>query len=274
MVAIPHTEHSRPWSGSGITGRIAPLVAVTTVIAINAAATLLPLNGYSTGELSDLNPTGFTPAGYAFSIWSLIYTGLIAFAISQLVGSEVTRRRGDRIRGLVIANSLANVSWIFCWHYRQVALSFVAMIVILATLIAIYISLRRTPATGWRQRLLVDAPFSLYLGWISAATLLNLAAVFYSRGQYPFELAMDQWALISVATAVAIYAWVSALTRDPIYGGVFVWAALAIAAKPDGISEPVRLVALAGAAALITAIVWMAIATAVRLAPATIPRGE
>jgi hypothetical protein len=269
MVAIPQNSEYRPWPGLTIR-RATPLLVLILVIAINAAATLLPINGYSTGELSDLNPTGFTPAGYAFSIWGLIYGALLVFAVSQLVGSEATKRRGDGIRGLVVANLIANISWIFAWHYRQVSLSFAVMIVILATLVAIYIRLREKPATGWPQWLSMDAPFSLYLGWITAATLLNLAAVFYSRGQYPGGLALDQWALISVAAAIAIYAWVGTLTRDPIYCGVYVWASVAIAARPDGISEPVRLIAMTGAAALALVIAWIALTAVARLTAAKI----
>jgi len=125
---------SRRGLGTAV-GRTLPLVAVVVTIAVNAAATLLPINGYSTGELSDLNPTGFTPAGYVFSIWSLIYLGLVVFAVSQIAGSEATKRRGDRITGLVVANLVANVSWIFAWHYRLVPLSFAIMVAILATLV-------------------------------------------------------------------------------------------------------------------------------------------
>jgi hypothetical protein len=144
------------------------------------------------------------------------------------------------------------------------------MVIILATLIAIYISLRQKPATGWRQRLSTDAPFSLYLGWITAATILNLATVFYSRGQYPDDLALDQWALISVTAAIVIYVWVGVLTRDLIYCGVSVWASIAIAARPEGISEPVRLVAMTGAAALISVIAWVALTAVARLAAAKV----
>ena len=64
--------------------RFLPLVATLGVIAVNAAATLIPINGYATGELSDLYPTGFTPPGYVFSIWSLIYLGLIAYGVAAL----------------------------------------------------------------------------------------------------------------------------------------------------------------------------------------------
>ena len=72
--------------------RSMPIVAVSAVILANAAATLLPINGHSTGEISDLNPTSFTPAGYVFSIWALIYAGLLA-SLTNI------RKRRDKAAG-------------------------------------------------------------------------------------------------------------------------------------------------------------------------------
>jgi benzodiazapine receptor len=239
--------------------RSGPLAAVAAVIVVNAAAVLLPINGLSTGALADLNPTGFTPSGYVFSIWSLIYAGLIAFAVSQLVGGEPLRARGGAILPAFYINAAGNIAWILAWHYRQVPLSFLIMLAILGSLGAIYRTLRRQGRPDWRQFLTIDGPFSLYLGWITAATILNLAAVFFDRGAYPFGLEMDQWALVSVAAATGIYAWLGASSRDPVYAAVFVWAAGGIVAKADAIGEPVRLVALTGGLVIAALVTWIAV---------------
>ena len=238
--------------------RYLPLIATLLVIAVNAAANIVPINGFNTGELSALNPTGFTPAGWVFGIWSLIYLGLIVFGVASIVGSDRTRARADGLVNVYLLNALANAAWIFAWHYRQVELSFALMLVILATLSIIFVRLRRQPAPTAREFLAIDGPFSLYFGWITTATLANLGAVFFVRQYYPFSLSMDQWALITVCAATAIYVWMGAVTRDIVYCAVFVWAAFGIAYRPTGITEPVKLAAWAGIAALALCIVWAA----------------
>jgi hypothetical protein len=252
--------------------RALPLLAIVAMIAVNAAAILLPINGYTTGALSDLNPTGFTPAGYVFSIWSVIYLALLAFGLSQMFRNERVRGRGDSIRASVLVNAAANAGWIFAWHYRQVTLSFLIMVVILATLVVIYATLRRQGPPDWAQLTLVDAPFSLYFGWITTAAIVNLAAVFFDRRSYPFDLSMDSWALVSVVAAVAVYVWIGARTRDIVYCSVFAWAAYGIFNKPVGNSEPVQLAAITGTLAIVAVILWIAITAAARLRPTRAPQ--
>jgi len=239
--------------------RYLPLLATLLVIAVNAAANIVPLNGYNTGELSALNPTGFTPAGWVFSIWSLIYLGLLAFSIASVVGAERFRLRAAPIVNAYLLNAAANIGWIFAWHYRHVELSFALMLVILVTLIVIVGRLRDRPSPSWREFLTMDGPFSLYFGWITTATLANLGAVFFVQQYYPFSLNMDQWALITVCAATAIYVWMGVVTRDTVYCAVFVWAALGIAYRPTGITESVKLAAWAGAVAMVLCILWVAI---------------
>lgn len=239
--------------------RILPLLATLAVIAVNAAANIVPINGYQTGELADLYPTGFTPPGWVFGIWSLIYIGLLAFSVWCLLwerrqsrsaaGDAATPRRAGRLLVPYLFSCAANIAWIFAWHYRLVPLSFAVMLALFLSLAWIYVRLSRSPSSGWRERLAVDAPFSLYFGWITAATIVNLATVLYDLGRWPLGFTMEEWALASVATALAIYASMLALTRDLIYGAVFVWAASGIASD-DATGEAVRLVAGTGAVAV------------------------
>ena len=234
-----------------------PLIATIVVIGVNAAANIAPINGYSTGGLSDLNPTGFTPAGWVFSIWGLIYLGLVAFSLFQSFGSSADIKRGEQIIALYALSAVANISWIFSWHYRQVELSFVVMLVLFGSLIAIYQKLRASHSAGWKETLLVDAPFRLYLGWITTAVIANLGAVFFSQKFYPFGLQMDQWAIVSVATALAIYVWTGVVTRDAIFSSVFIWASLGIFYRPSGVTEPVRLVAITGTFITLVLVIWI-----------------
>jgi translocator protein len=233
-----------------------PLLATLIVIAVNAAANIVPINGFNTGELSALYPTGFTPLGYVFAIWSLIYLGLIVFGVAALRGRSATKTRIARIQIPFVINAAANAGWIFAWHFRYVALSLAIMLVILATLILIFWRLREMPRPTLREFLSVDGPFSLYFGWITTATLANFGALCFDLQWYPLGLTMDQWALITVCTATAAYMWMGAVTRDVVYCAVFVWAAIGIYKRPDGVVESVQIAALTGAFLIGACIVW------------------
>ena len=233
-----------------------PLLAVLMVIAVNAAANIVPLGGYNTGQLSAMYPTGFTPSGWVFSIWSLIYLGLLVFGIAAWVGAPRTRERIAAISVPFYLNAAGNAAWIFVWHSRLVAVSVAVMLLILATLIVIFRRLRTMAAPTRGEFFAVDGVFSLYFGWISTATLVNLATLWFDWKWYPFDLSMEQWALVSVCAATAIYVWMGSVTRDAIYCAVFIWAAYGIFVGPADITGPVRLAAITGAAAVAVVIVW------------------
>jgi hypothetical protein len=237
-----------------------PLGATLGVVAVNAAANLLPINGYDTGQLSALYPTGFTPAGWAFAIWSLIYLGLLALSLSAIFGAEATRSRVQQVLPWYLVNAAGNVGWIMAWHYRYVAASVVLMLVILLSLVVMTAKLRRAPAPSRSAFWCVDAPLRLYFDWITAASLVNLATLFYAWGWYPFDMTLEQWALTSVLGATAIYVWMAARTADAIYCGVGIWVSVAIALRPVEISDPARTAAFAAAALIVVAMLaswWM-----------------
>lgn len=239
--------------------RLAPLLAIIAVLAVNAAANILPINDFRTGQLAAMYPTGFTPPGWVFRIWSLIYLGLLAFAIAAIFAGPAIRARAAAITPLFLINAAANVGWVFAWHYRQVGLSLVLMVVILATLIAITMRLRRRPRDGWAERLLIDAPFSLYFGWITTASLANLGNWFYALQAWPLGLAMDDWALVTVVAATAVYVWMTTVTRDLVYGAVFVWVAAGVYLRPEGIVDAVQLAAAAGGVMVAVAVLIAAL---------------
>ena len=234
-----------------------PLLAALMVIAVNAAANLVPIGGYNTGELSAMYPTGFTPAGRTFGVsWTLIFIGLLIFGIAAWAGAPRTRERIAAISTPFFVNAVGNAAWIFVWHHQMVELSLAVMLVILATLIIIFRRLRTLSAPSRTEFIAVDGVFSLYFGWITAATLLNFGLLFFHLKWYPFGLTMNEWALVSVCTATAIYVWMGAVTRDAVYCVVFVWAGYGIWTGTEAITAPVRLAALTGIVAVAAVIVW------------------
>lgn len=224
------------------------MLATVLVIGVNAAANIVPINGINTGEMSANYPTGFTPAGWVFSIWSLIYIGLIAFGVYAARASESVNARLRAIEAPYLVSCVANAAWIFMWHYELIAASFVLMVALLLSLLLVYVRLGHAAPSSRRERWCVDMPFSLYLGWITTATLANLAAWFYDLGVYPFGLAMEEWALLTVVTATGIYSAAGVQTRDAVFTAVFAWASLGIVLQTLPTSAAVRFAAAAGCA--------------------------
>jgi hypothetical protein len=205
---------------------------VVATIIINILANALPLNGLDTGEISDRFQVYFVPAGYVFSIWGLIYLGLIAYAIYQALPSQRENPRLRQIGYLFIASGLANILWLFLWHYEQFVLTIFAMLALLGLLIAIYQRLGTgktsvSQAEAWTVRL----PFSIYLGWITVATVANATALLDYLNWDGFGVAAEIWMVIMLGAVLAIAALVSLRRRDVAYNLVILWALAGIAVK-------------------------------------------
>ena len=228
--------------------------AGTLVVALvcNGLANALPLNGRGTGELSALYPNLFVPAAATFSIWALIYTGLL---LSVGYGLDSVRRGRDpsvlvAIGPWLSVNLLANAAWIFAWHWTQVGLSVLLMAVILGTLMVVHIRLGvGSRAVSRAERWLVHVPVSIYLGWISVASIANITAWAVDLGVPAFG--SGPAALTAVVLAVAVGLGGAMLWRcgDWAYAAVVGWALAGIAVKRAGAAEPGSIFVAATAAA-------------------------
>ena len=206
------------------------VLAVIAVIAVNIIAVALPLNGLNTGEISDRFDIFFVPAGYVFSIWSLIYIGLIAYAIYQALPGQKENPRLRSMGYLFVFSCLANIIWLFLWHYEVFLFTLVAMLALLLSLIAIYLRLdigRGQVSTG--EKWFVHIPFSIYLGWISVATIANATQLLYYLGWSGWGISPEIWAVIMLAAGVIISAVMSLTRADIAYSLVLVWAYVGIA---------------------------------------------
>jgi hypothetical protein len=213
------------------------LIAAVGTIIFNVVANALPLNGLNTGEISDRFQIYFVPAGYVFSIWGLIYLGLLAYGIYQVLPAQ---RENPRLRGiddLFILSCLANIAWLFLWHYEVFEFTLVAMLVLLVSLIAIYLRLdvaRVEVSSG--EKWAVQIPFSIYLGWITVATIANTTQLLYYLDWGGWGIAPEIWAVIMLAAGVIISAVMSLTRKDIAYSLVLVWAYIGIAQKHPGTS--------------------------------------
>jgi len=206
------------------------IIAAFATIIFNIAANALPLNGLNTGELSDRFKIFFVPAGYVFSIWGLIYLGLIAYAVYQVLPAQRENPRLRSIGYLFILSCLANIAWLFLWHYEVFEFTLIAMGVLLLSLVAIYLRLdigrgEVSNAEKWA----VHIPFSIYLGWITVATIANTTQLLYYLGWNGWGISAEIWAVIMLTAGVVISAIMSLTRADIAYSLVLVWAYIGIA---------------------------------------------
>jgi hypothetical protein len=227
------------------------IVTLVVTLAINTLANSLPINGRMTGEISDSFPVLFTPAGYVFAIWGLIYLLLAGFAIYQALPAGRNNPRLDRVGYWFIASNLFNGAWIFFWHYGLFALTEIAMLGLLVSLIMVYLRLRigleNVPLV---ERLLVNLPFSVYLGWITVATVANTSIFLYDLGWNGGALGPVFWTVLMIVIATVLGVGMIFLRREVAYPLVLVWAFAGIAVK-QGDTPWVAITAAAAAAGLL-----------------------
>jgi len=203
---------------------------------VNALANILPINGITTGELSDLYPNLFVPAGLTFAIWGVIYILLAIFVIYQFVPSVRRDTRKvefvQKIGPLFFISSLANIGWIFAWHYQILPLSLVFMLILLGCLMAIYLRLHVGKSQATRtEKYLVHLPFSVYLGWITIATIANVTALVVDINWNTFGLGEQFWAVAVIIVGIAIALSILFTRKDIYYCLVIDWALLGILLK-------------------------------------------
>jgi hypothetical protein len=216
--------------------QISVVLTIVATLVVNVLADALPINGLGTGQISDQFKVYFVPAGYVFSIWGLIYLGLIAFAVFQALPAQ---RENPRLRSTgwwICLGGLANIAWIFLWHYERFALTLVAMLLLLATLIVTYLRL----GIGWikvspAERYTTHLTFSIYLGWITVATIANITELLNYLNWDGFGIRPVIWMGIILGAVFVIAGLMNFTRRDVAYTGVILWALAGIAVKFAGV---------------------------------------
>ncbi|MFX0142878.1 MAG: hypothetical protein ACFE9C_02275, partial [Candidatus Hodarchaeota archaeon] len=185
------------------------LIGFIATVIVNFLAVLLPIGGNTTQELSDAIPNLFVPAGITFSIWTFIYIFLGFFSVYQIRDifkkDKIEMKFLDDIGYFFIIGSVANIIWIIVWHYQLVPLSLVFMIILLVSLLLIYIKLDIGRSEVSKiEKVALHIPFSIYLGWITVATIANVTAVLVVLGVPGFGLLAEIWTILVIAVAVLI----------------------------------------------------------------------
>ena len=209
--------------------QISVVIALIITIVVNVLSNTLPFNNLTAPEIADSFDVYFVPAGYVFSIWSVIYLGLIAYAVFQLLPAQRENPRLGQTGWWFVLSCAANSAWLFLWHYGYFALSVIAMLTLLISLIVIYLRLgvgQQAVPSG--ERWLVQLPFSIYLGWITVATIANVTAFLDSIDWNGFGLSPEIWTFIMLVVAIAVAALMAYSRQDIAYLLVLVWAFIGI----------------------------------------------
>ena len=204
---------------------------VTVAVNILAGSTTL-LGGKMSGDISDLYPTLITPAGYTFSIWGLIYTLLLIFTVYQALPRNREQSFLRQISFLFALSGALNIFWLFLWHYEILSFSVLLMFALLATLIAIYqrLDIGRADVT-LKEKVLVHLPFSVYLGWITVASITNVAVALTAVGWDGAGIDPMTWAILVTVVALIVTLAVIATRKAAAYSLVLVWALVGIMSK-------------------------------------------
>ncbi|MBE9198947.1 MULTISPECIES: tryptophan-rich sensory protein [unclassified Nodularia (in: cyanobacteria)] len=214
--------------------QIVTLTAIIGAFVVNVVSNIFPLNGLRIGDISNTLFANvlIIPANYAFAIWGLIYLGLFALAIYQFLPNQRHDVDLRQIGYFLVIASVAQSIWVYLFLSRLFALSVIAMMLILIPLIAAYLRLgigkQRVPQM---KKWCVHFPISIYLGWISVATIVNVASWLYSQGWNGWGLSAELWTAMMLFVAFVIAAVIAIQRRDFAYTGVTIWALVAIALK-------------------------------------------
>jgi TspO/MBR family len=239
--------------------RVGNIVAFVITLVINGLAGTTILNGRSTAQVSDLYSNPFTPAGYVFAIWGIIYVLLAVFVIYQILPKQKDSLFQRQIGILFILSSILNCVWLFLWQYDYITFSVVAMFGLFLSLTAIYWRLAIGKSNvSLTEKICVHLPFSVYIGWITVATIANVAAALVSVGWDGFGLAAETWAIIAMGVALIVTLVVVILRRDYAFSLVIVWALAGIAVRQ--ISSPTIVLVAEEAIALILTVMGISFA--------------
>lgn len=215
--------------------QILNVIGFILTIVVNGLANILPINGKTTGEISDLYPNLFAPAGITFAIWGVIYFALGLFVIYQLgffsKGKKDYLDLVAHIGWSFFIASLANSAWIFAWHYEKILISVLIMLILLISLIDIYEKVNKNKSKTIVERMSVQWTFSIYLAWISVATIANITTFLVSINWDGLGIPPTIWTMVVILLATMITLRFVFYKKDVPYALVTLWAFLGILIK-------------------------------------------
>ena len=233
------------------------------VIAVNALANILPINGYNTGQISAFYPNAFVPAGFTFSIWGVIYLLLLSYTIGYTYYTFKRQQYPkaylfiEHVNTYFLLTCIFNMAWIVAWHYLQIELSVLIMLFFLSTLIQLFLKTKSMAHDlTLTQRFILQTPFIVYLGWISVATIANITALLVAYKWTTLSIAPVYWSAAMILIAIVLAAVMLIKFKAVPFALVVAWALWGIY-NAQGPAAPIlaRLTAV-GIGVLISAVLF------------------
>ena len=214
------------------------IVFLVGTLVVNYLANALPIGGYNTGQLSDMYPTLFTPAGFTFAIWGIIYLMQVVFTTYLAWGIYTSDEESEKIIKNVgfwyILLSIANMAWIFLWHHQLIGIALIVMICMWLLLFKLYTIVDQ----DWIEdnvntTFSIQIPISIYLGWISVALIANTAVFLTSIGWNGFGISPIIWTMIILGVVGLVGMFMLYREGDTPFVVILMWALWGIFSKPD-----------------------------------------
>jgi hypothetical protein len=212
--------------------QVGNITALVITVGLNYFSNTRRIHQTTISEVSGKYENYFTPAGYAFSIWGLIYLLLVGFVIYQARGLNNEAKRNNTALAVgpwFIISCIANCCWLLVWLYEHTALSVLIMIILLISLLMIIFRLHLDlKQENVRRKFFVTLPFSIYAGWITVALIANTAAWLTGMDWHGLGLSETAWSIIMMAIAGIINLLV--LFRRNLYFYVLtgIWGLIAV----------------------------------------------
>ena len=228
---------------------------IVTLVVNGLAGSTTLLGGVTSADVSDMYPTLITPAGFTFAIWGVIYALLLLFVVYQALPRNRDKPFLSKIGLFFGLSSVCNVCWLFLWHYDLIAYSLVLMLALLASVILVYLRLDiGRAAVSVKEMVFVHLPFSVYLGWISIATIANVSVALTAAGWNGWGIEASAWAVAIICVALLLSFAMLATRKDIVFCLVVVWALAGILVNQSE-HESVVLASEVGIVLLLAAIV-------------------
>jgi hypothetical protein len=244
-------QSSTPRSQVDARWQVLTITAILATLGVNILSNFFPWGGLNIGQIANtlFADVMITPANYAFAIWGLIYLGIVAFGIYQLQPHQQQNRYLQTIRPLIVGACLTQILWVFAFLGRQFWLSVVLMFGILALLIRAYVRSQQGNRISRQEKWLVQIPISIYLGWISVASVVNVASALDAVNWDGWNISASIWTVVMLAITTGITAILTIRRHEGIFPLVVIWAFVAIAIRQ--VNQPLVLFSALGFTAVL-----------------------
>jgi hypothetical protein len=205
------------------------------MIGINVFTNSIKINDVSIGEISRLYSNLFVPAPVTFIIWGVIYLALLGFVIYFLSMFRTIEEEGkvDLYSYVAIGfsfSAIANIGWIFSWHYDLIMLSMICIVILFVCLCLIDLQIKKKNL-DIKDILFLRVPFSLYFGWIMVAMVANVVVLMVKFSWDGFGSSDEFWTILIICITAILAIIILISGRDPVYGIVILWGFIGILIK-------------------------------------------